>query len=291
MGNSKLKHIFGVLILSFLLYSCVREEVDHTKMVVEGWIDAGKHPIVMLHTSYSLSLSEPDSTTLLDVLEQHMVLFGKVVIFDGEDSVILTGRVDTNYLPPYIYTTTKIIGEVGKTYSLHAKYKEFSAKAKTEIPRIASLDSIRVTNLNQKMNVIGYANHLEVGETYILMARTTDQRQYKICPMGTFRASSTRSIITINNPIDFTGEAAILQTLFPKTDSVGISIKFAKVGEAEFQMWDSYIAQNMTQGMFFMETHSNIISNIENGNGYWCGMGASEYSISLEEDSLYVYSK
>lgn len=291
MENSKLKHIFGVLILSFLLYSCVREEVDHTKMVVEGWIDAGKHPIVMLHTSYSLSLSEPDSTTLLDVLEQHMVLFGKVVIFDGEDSVILTGRVDTNYLPPYIYTTTKIMGEVGKTYSLHAKYKEFSAKAKTEIPKIASLDSIRVTNLNQKMNVVGYANHLEVGETYILMARTTDQRQYKICPMGAFRASSTESIITINNPIDFTGEGAILQTLFPKTDSVEISIKFAKIGEAEFQMWDSYIAQKLTQGMFFMETYGNIISNIENGNGYWCGMGASEYSISLEKDSLYVYSK
>lgn len=291
MENSKLKHIFGVLILSFILYSCVREEVDHTKMVVEGWIDAGKHPIVMLHTSYSLSLSEPDSTTLLDVLEQHMVLFGKVVIFDGEDSVILTGRVDTNYLPPYIYTTTKIIGEVGKTYSLHAKYKEFSAKAKTEIPKIASLDSIRVTNLNQKMNVVGYANHLEVGETYILMARTTDQRQYKICPMGAFRASSTESIITINNPIDFTGEGAILQTLFPKTDSVEISIKFAKIGEAEFQMWDSYIAQKLTQGMFFMETYGNIISNIENGNGYWCGMGASEYSISLEKDSLYVYSK
>jgi hypothetical protein len=260
-------------------------------MVVEGWIDAGKHPIVMLHTSYSLSWSEPDSTTLLDVLEQHMVLFGKVVIFDGEDSVILTGRVDTNYLPPYIYTTTKIIGEVGKTYSLHAKYKEFSAKAKTEIPKIASFDSIRVTNLNQKMNVVGYANHLEVGEPYILMARTTDQRQYKICPMGAFRASSTESIITINNPIDFTGEGAMLQTLFPKTDSVEISIKFAKIGEAEFQMWDSYIAQKLTQGMFFMETYSNIISNIENGNGYWCGMGASEYSISLEKDSLYVYSK
>ena len=291
MENSKLKYISGILIFLCSLYSCVREEVDHTKMVVEGWIDAGKHPIVMLHTSYSLSLSEPDSTTLLDVLEQHMVLFGKVVIFDGEDSVILTGRVDTNYLPPYIYTTTKIIGEMGKTYSLHARYKEFSAKAKTEIPEIASLDSIRVTNLNQKMNVVGYANHLEVGETYILMARTTDQRQYKICPMGTFRARTTRSIITINNPIDFTGEGAILQTLFPKTDSVEISIKFAKIGEAEFQMWDSYIAQNMTQGMFFMETHSNIISNIQNGNGYWCGMGASEYTISLERDSLYVYSK
>ena len=173
MENSKLKYISGILIFLCSLYSCVREEVDHTKMVVEGWIDAGKHPIVMLHTSYSLSLSEPDSTTLLDVLEQHMVLFGKVVIFDGEDSVILTGRVDTNYLPPYIYTTTKMRGEVGKSYSLHATYKSFSAKSKTIIPEKAIFDSIRTDINNQKVHVIGYANQLEIGEPYIIMARTT----------------------------------------------------------------------------------------------------------------------
>ena len=291
MENSKLKHISGILILLLSLYSCVREEVDHTKMVVEGWIDAGKHPIVMLHTSYSLSLSEPDSTTLLDVLEQHMVLFGKVVIFDGEDSVILTGRVDTNYLPPYIYTTTKMQGEVGKSYSLHATYKSFSAKSKTIIPEKAIFDSIRTDINNQKVHVIGYANQLEIGEPYIIMARTTKDKQYKICPMGAFRASQKQLKMTINNPINFTGEGMILQTLFPQTDSVDIAIKFAKVGEAEYQFWDSYIAQNLTQGLFFMETHSNIISNIQDGNGYWCGMGASEYTISLERDSLYVYSK
>ena len=291
MENSKLKYISGILIFLCSLYSCVREEVDHTKMVVEGWIDAGKHPIVMLHTSYSLSLSEPDSTTLLDVLEQHMVLFGKVVIFDGEDSVILTGRVDTNYLPPYIYTTTKMRGEVGKSYSLHATYKNFSAKSKTIIPEKAIFDSIRTNINNRKVNVIGYANQLEIGEPYIIMARTTNDKQYKICPMGAFRASQKQLKLTINNPINFTGEGMILQTLFPQTDSVDIAIKFAKVGEAEYQFWDSYIAQNLTQGIFFMETHSNIISNIENGNGYWCGMGASEYTISLERDSLYVYSK
>ena len=233
MENSKLKHIFGVLILSFLLYSCVREEVDPTKMVVEGWIDAGKHPIVMLHTSYSLS--EPDNTTLLDALEKHMVLFGKVVIFDGEDSVILTGRVDTNYLPPYIYTTTKMRGEVGKSYSLHATYKSFSAKSKTIIPEIAIFDSIRTDITNQKVHVIGYANQLEIGEPYIIMVRTIKDKQYKICPMGAFRASQKQLKLTINNPINFTGEGMILQTLFPQTDSVDIAIKFAKVDEAEYQ--------------------------------------------------------
>ena len=276
--------------LLFALSSCSHEPIDHSKMVVEGWIDAGKHPVVMLHTSYSLTQSTPDTTQLIDVLAEHMVLFGKVIIFDGEDSVTLTGRVDTNYLPPYIYTTTKIIGEVGQTYTLHATYKDFFVKSKTEIPPKASFDSIRVTEYGTQLNVVGYASNLEPGTPYILMARTTNQRQYKICPTGAFRATAPSMAITINNPIDFTGEKLMLQTLFPKTDSVGVSIKFAQVGEAEFLMWDSYIAQNMTQGLFFMETHGNILSNIEGGNGYWCGMGASEYTLSLENGDLYTFN-
>lgn len=290
MANSKVFNISCLIMLLFALSSCSHEPIDHSKMVVEGWIDAGKHPVVMLHTSYSLTQSTPDTTQLIDVLAEHMVLFGKVIIFDGEDSVTLTGRVDTNYLPPYIYTTTKIIGEVGQTYTLHATYKDFFVKSKTEIPPKASFDSIRVTEYGTQLNVVGYASNLEPGTPYILMARTTNQRQYKICPTGAFRATAPSMAITINNPIDFTGEKLMLQTLFPKTDSVGVSIKFAQVGEAEFLMWDSYIAQNMTQGLFFMETHGNILSNIEGGNGYWCGMGASEYTLSLENGDLYTFN-
>lgn len=292
MVNSKLLNIILIMII-FVFPCCRQEDICHDKMVVEGWIDAGKHPIVMLHISYSLYKQQYDTTQLMDVLAEHMVLFGKVTIFDGEDSVILTGRVDTNYMPPYIYTTTKIIGEVGKTYSLRASYTTpyttLIAKSQTEIPAVATFDSIRVTEYDKQLNVVGYANNLETGAPYILMARTTNQRQYKICPTGAFRATAPNMAITINNPLDFTGEGMILQTLFPKTDTVGVSIKFAKVGEAEFQMWDSYIAQNMTQGMFFMETHGNILSNIEGGNGYWCGMGASEYTISLKKGGLYTF--
>lgn len=168
-------------------------------------------------------------------------------------------------------------------------YTTLIAKSQTEIPAVATFDSIRVTEYDKQLNVVGYANNLETGAPYILMARTTNQRQYKICPTGAFRATAPNMAITINNPLDFTGEGMILQTLFPKTDTVGVSIKFAKVGKAEFQMWDSYIAQNMTQGMFFMETHGNILSNIEGGNGYWCGMGASEYTISLKKGGLYTF--
>ena len=220
MAGSKISNIVAVIMFLLSFSSCHYEPIDYSKMVVEGWIDAGKHPIVMLHTSYSLNQPTDDTTQLIDVLAEHMILFGKVTIFDGEDSVILTGRVDTNYLPPYIYTTTKIIGEVGKTYSLRASYTTpyttLIAKSQTEIPAVATFDSIRVTEYDKQLNVVGYANNLETGAPYILMARTTNQRQYKICPTGAFRATAPNMAITINNPLDFTGEGMILQTLFPK---------------------------------------------------------------------------
>jgi hypothetical protein len=289
MENSKWLHIICIAILTFCWVGCEHEEINHSKMVVEGWIDAGKHPIVILHSSYSLTDTVPDSTSLLDVLAEHLIPFGRVVLFDGEDSVVLTGRLDTNYMPPCIYTTTKIRGEVGKTYTLRATYKDFIAKSQTYIPEIARFDSIRVIQINQKMNVIGYANHLEIGKPYIVMARKDGQKQYKVCPIGTFRANATQMAITINNPINFSGEGMMLQTLFPQSDDLAIDIKFAQVDEAEYEFWDSFVAQQFTQGIFFMETHSNIMSNIQGGNGYWCGMGASEYRVKLSKDSTYVF--
>jgi hypothetical protein len=153
------------------------------------------------------------------------------------------------------------------------------------------MDSIHTYINSRKVNVVGYANHLEIGEPYIIMARTTKDKQYKICPMGAFRATREQMKITINNPIKFSDEGMMLQTLFPQTDSIDIAIKFAKVGELEYLFWDSYVAQTMTQGLFFMETHGNILSNIQGGNGYWCGMGASEYTIQLDRDSLYQYPR
>ena len=291
MVNFKHIHIITSVLLALLFFSCESEPIDHTKIVVEGWIDAGKHPVVMLHTSYSLNAAKyPDSTKLLDILEEHMVLFGRVVISDGEDSAVLIGRMDTNYLPPYIYTTTQIRGEEGKIYTLQATYKDYVATSTSEIYDRAQLDSISVTQHGDKMNVVGYANDLEIGAPYILMARLANGKQYKICPMGAFRATKRQMAMTINNPLKFADENMMLQTLFPKLDEL-ISIKFARIGEAEFLMWDSYIAQNLTQGLFFMETHSNISSNIQGGNGYWCGMGASEYTIRLSGERTYVFEK
>ena len=77
-------------------------------------------------------------------IENYIVRWGKVTISDGTDSVILTGGYDNDFFPPYKYTTFKMTGQAGKTYTLTAEYRGKKATAVTTIPQPVELDSLHV---------------------------------------------------------------------------------------------------------------------------------------------------
>ena len=118
-----------------------KEDIAEPELVVEGWITSGGHPLVMLHKSISFNESFESVASLI---EDKLVPFGKVTIDDGTQKVILTGRLDTNYIPPYRYSSVEIIGEEGKTYSLTAEYENIILTATTTIPPRAYLYSIQI---------------------------------------------------------------------------------------------------------------------------------------------------
>ena len=70
-------------------------------MVLEGWIDADLYPIVLIHKSYLLAYAPDSVRELEDIIEEQLIPFGRVTVSDGENEVVLTGRLDTLYLPPY----------------------------------------------------------------------------------------------------------------------------------------------------------------------------------------------
>ena len=272
---------YATLVLCVILISC-QQETDYSRLVVEGWIEEGKHPIVMVHKSYSLdATNDQDGITLADVMVDQMVLFGRVAISDGIDTIVLTGKVDTNYMPPYIYTTVFMRGEAGKTYHLIATNYHQTVSASTMIPverPIINSFSIQQSKNAAYPRLTAHASHLVVGEYYIVMVKTHPKGQYKLCPLGAFQAKHQNvkidvryySIGGVNNW--FTENDTQYDTIY---------VKLAHIGEKEYRIWDSFAAQSITQGVFFIETHNNIETNIQNGNGYWCGMAASEYKVSL----------
>ena len=89
------------LILFLSLTGCIDKvqlPVSAPELVVEGWIEDGGFPVVMVTTTV------PVTDTIADVseLQEHVVNWAKVTVSDGEREVLLSGQKDNNYFPTYI---------------------------------------------------------------------------------------------------------------------------------------------------------------------------------------------
>ena len=104
--------------------------VQEDHLVVEAWICSGQPPMVQLTSSIQPREQNQD----LDALDEHVIRRAKVSISDGENEVTLTGMPWKGCLPPYVYTTSRMIGEEGKTYTLTVETSTHKARAVTSPP-------------------------------------------------------------------------------------------------------------------------------------------------------------
>ena len=101
-----------------------------SQLVVEGWIENEGYPVVILSRSVPIS----EDYTPMDELDQYLLRWAKVTVSDGQNSVVLTRKYDSGYFPPYIYTTGRLKGRAGKSYTLTVEYRDYYATATTTIP-------------------------------------------------------------------------------------------------------------------------------------------------------------
>lgn len=290
-----MKRLLYILLAAMLMSGCSEEPPKPMSMVLEGWIDADGHPTVMIHKSYILA-NAPDSIQSLEqIMEELLIPFGRVAISDGEQEVVLTGRLDTSYLPPYTYSSVYMIGEEGKTYTVTATYREFKATATTTIPPKAKLDSlsIRASELGM-VNVYAYMSHIDsINESYYaLFARQYGQKQYKLCPFGVFTSrDATHGILkmSVYNPILKSEGIQGIANYFQPTDSADYQLKVARIDYPSFQFWKAFNEMSITQGLFFVPVYKNLPSNVEGGIGIFSGLGSSIYRFNLLNDTTYRY--
>lgn len=290
-----MKRLLYILLAAMLMSGCSEEPPKPMSMVLEGWIDADGHPTVMIHKSYILA-NAPDSIQSLEqIMEELLIPFGRVAISDGEQEVVLTGRLDTSYLPPYTYSSVYMMGEEGKTYTVTATYREFKATATTTIPPKAKLDSlsIRASELGM-VNVYAYMSHIDsINESYYaLFARQYGQKQYKLCPFGVFTSrDATHGILkmSVYNPILKSEGIQGIANYFQPTDSADYQLKVARIDYPSFQFWKAFNEMSITQGLFFVPVYKNLPSNVEGGIGIFSGLGSSIYRFNLLNDTTYRY--
>ena len=284
-----LRHISAVVMLLLCLTGCAEVGLPQPvpQIVVEGWIEDGYNPIVMLTTTVPIG----ESVTDLKELEKFVINWGKVTISDGEKSVVLSGRRNNDYFPPYIYTTSSMTGQPGKTYTITVEYSGRTVTAQTTIPEDVPLEYIRVAaseeNPDNFQLVGGLKDNRNSKDYYKFFVKVSGKDSTYVSSFlgltddAVLQDKTEIAELPINNGSRRSDQR--MTTYFSAEDRV--IVKFCTLNQTSWQYWNDFEEiQSLSRNPFF-PVSTSIRSNVKGGLGYWAGYGSRYYVVSIP-DSL-----
>lgn len=276
MKNQYNLKILVVLTLSLLL-SCSSKDPDNgRKAVIEGYIKTDSYPVVL----FSSSVVPEMEGNLSDVI----VNWGKVSISDGDTTIILTGRVDNLYLPPYKYYTTEMTGTPGKTYTVTADFKELHATASVKMPYPVSIDS--VTYISSGNGIMKTATlHFTAPEDtpayfYLSLQNISTNSVPMPCMMGTIetdRPGASYSIAILKPKIKISGEKYNSQFLPGEEWTVGLN----RIERSVYDFWTAYSNMLLFSTSPFISSNESLPTNIHGGYGVLSVEGTSTFKMHV----------
>ncbi len=276
-----MKKALSLLLLLFAAAACrgVDGPVPETFLVLEGWIDSGGHPTVLL----SETMPVRDGAIGQEEMISSIAKWAKVTVSDGEQEVVLTGRLDTRYFPPYVFSTSKITGVPGKTYSVRAEYKDYVATAQTTIPEPVRLEAAEPRVMRDSIYTIvcRFLDPAPKGNYYKVFTMTVGQdSRYQ---PSTLAMASDEVFDGMSEIVLWNTQRLMTPLYFPNIrlgDEVWV--KFCTTDRQTFDFWQNYevtLATN-ANAMYFFD--SDVSSNVKGALGYWAGYGVYEYKVKVE---------
>lgn len=277
--------------------ACSEPEFIHPELVLEGWIEDNGHPFVLIHNSYTAS---EDVDSVHNIIENKTIFWGKVTVSGDEVSDVMTGKLDTTYLPPYHYSSVDIKGESGKTYEVVAEYEGQKVYAITTIPDRVWFDSISVELLNDKKGNVRLKGFLtdndERDNYYVLFYRYRGEKQYINCFLGVVSDIEADENGLIQIPIYNNFSIHKLKNRGDKNNSRyfneqdTVDLKLSAVDKTSYDIWKDISALSSSSSFPFLPIYKNVKTNIVGGKGYWCGYASSVYRLVLNKDTTYGYN-
>lgn len=278
---------FILLLTVLTLAACNKVHIpeNESRLVVEGWIEDGRFPVVLVTSSVPVSL-EPQE---LENLEDHIVRWAKVSVNDGEKEIIMAGGPDNSYFPPYSYTTARMRGKAGGTYELKVEYQGQTVTSVTTIPAKKSLEYLRVESIPPADTSFRIVAGIRDDE------KTSDRYKFFIRKEGKDSSyiSSFLGLLKDEEMDDTVYEAHIYNNIsvnssvfeqFFSADDV-IYIRFSTLDNTSWEYWNDYDEIQALSRNPFIPSSKKIRTNINGGFGCWAGYGSTYYKVSIP-DSL-----
>lgn len=279
------KHVIYIVCLAFFFVACQEDlHEGREEIVIEGWIESGSAPVVLLTKTFTVTTKEE-----VDEEESIVLPWGKVTVSDGVQSVVLTGDYDDRYVPPYIYSTSKMSGVPGRTYYLTVEYGDRVVTSHTTIPMPDSLEALMVTpceEVDSMYQITAYYDDDSETKDYYMFLTRIFNRETRYYP--SFLSVVDDECLTLHNQQVvqpgihlMTGEDNKYRPYYRDTDSV--QIKFAKIDETAYWIHKAYNEMLALSSNPIFSSDISMPTNIEGGLGYWCGYAVTKYNVVIAD--------
>lgn len=281
-----MKHLLYIIIAALLL-SCADEGHEPLPavlpIVVEGWIEDGANPMVIVTRAIDLTA---DSLDLSESVEK----WCRVTVSDSKGhSEILTARNNSAYVPSLVFTGRRIKGAVGETYTLLIETDNDAYSATAVIPEPVSIDSLRISRAESSDTLYQIHAFVNIDRSavghykFFTQVRNREKRYYSSF-LGTFQSSfynpATGFSVSRGVHTDFKGflenpdwEKPNFTPNYCLGDTV--SIKLCSIQPEIYDFWRAYENSVSLSGNLLFNISQSCPSNIPGAKGYWAGYGAT----------------
>lgn len=286
--------VYAILALAMSLAAACDEDTlgdSRSELVVEGWIDSGGFPVVMLTRTVPIS----GDYQPLDSLQRYIERWATVRVSDGTREVTLTGTYNKEYFPPYIYTTSDMRGEPGKTYRLTVDCTDGTrAEAEAEVPC-----PVEVTEFSQQPS--GTSDTLRQLYCHLPAGPSAPPCNYKVFVrlpgngygyMSAYLGITTTALLPGDGRMPVNNGRVNLEKEFTPFFTVGdtVMVKVAVVDDGAYTFWRQFEDMaNLSRNPLFPVT-DNMPTNIRGGMGYWFGYGADFTVVRVGQNGVETIS-
>lgn len=293
-----MKSALKSLAILFLItaVSCEADWVVYPdQFVVEGTIESGRNPVVIITKTIS------PSTEDLDIMEEYMKLLSLdpvISVSDGNDTVLLDDMTFEGVFPAY--TTSRMVGEPGKTYTLDIRCNGQHLTAVTSIPEPKAIDSLTVYRADSNGEHYGitasFSDDRDVHSWYQFFVKNKTADDERFYPAG----SGTVDNWNLNTYCTSADTAGLLHKVYQnihkeylygsdsgrREQSVmfdagdEVAVKLATLDAVSYEIWRGLDRATKTD-IGFVAIIENLNGNVNGGMGFWCGMGVSTAKITV----------
>lgn len=273
-------------LLALLFYGCEKsddlfDETHHQPLVVEGWIEEGEAPIVIVTHAADLTADNPSFDDLVEK-------WCRVSIFDGDQQYVLTSHYNDTYMPPVIFTTSRLKGKKGHTYRLMVETTDDTVTAQSAIlpaPKIVRLEPEKVEGTDSLYSIRAFLSGVESDEYIKFFVKTLpDEGRFYPTFLGTIAGSDYNPelgvILTKGKRVQIDDDAVKDFSHYFKYGQTAV-VHVCSLERNIYDFWKIYDSNISLSDNIFFTFAENLPTNIAGGLGYFAAYGMDERGVRI----------